>query len=71
MLGAGGFGRVVSAYLTCDLLTQEALSGPSSHRTSKPNVAVKLVSVRHSGLQYVYAERDCLIDLQMSPFFPR
>ena len=65
-LGSGGFGQVFVGVVHSDLLAMREMGVDV-----KPYFALKLVDAKRANLEYIYAERDCLVDLQMSPFFPR
>ena len=66
-LGSGGFGDVFVGIVLSDIER-----GVNTHH---PYLAMKFVDLRSRPradiVEYAHAERDCLLDLQVSPFFPK
>ena len=66
-LGSGGFGDVFVGIVLSDV--------ERGVNKTHPYLAMKLVDIRSRPwddiVEYAHAERDCLLDLQMSPFFPK
>ena len=66
-LGSGGFGDVFVGIVLSDV--------ERGVNKTHPYLAIKFVDLRSRPkadiVEYAHAERDCLLDLQMSPFFPK